>query len=79
MPRRPPGEIDRIIGQRIRQRRKELGASQSDLGIAIGVSYQQIQKYEAGKGSISVARLVEIANQLQVPVANILDGFSCGR
>jgi len=68
MPGKPPGEINRVIGQRIRKRREDLGVPQSALGRAIGVSYQQIQKYERSQGRIPASRLIEIAYQMQVSV-----------
>lgn len=60
--------IDHLIGQRLRERRQAYGISMRMLGNAVGVSYQQIAKYEAGRNRISAARLFEIAHQLQVPI-----------
>lgn len=56
------------IGNRIRHLRKDLGLSQEKLGELIGVSYQQIQKYEKGVNKINVERLLQIASALGVPV-----------
>lgn len=61
-------ETDAHIGSRIRQRRKALGLSQQALGSAIGVSFQQLQKYENGTNRCSGSKLAGLAEQLQVPV-----------
>lgn len=57
------------VGARIKARRREVGFSQTDLGAALGVSFQQIQKYEKGTDRISVDRLVPIAAALRVAPA----------
>lgn len=64
--------IDREIGQRIRLRRKAMGHSQSSLGEAIGVSFQQIQKYERGSNRVAGSNLVRVARFLDTTVAAIL-------
>ena len=66
-------KIDRIIGQKLRLRRLELGLSQHELATALGVSYQQIQKYETGANRITCGRLHFMALALGV---NILYFFS---
>ena len=60
---------DREVGERVRMRRKELGLSQGRLGDAVGVSFQQIQKYESGANRIGASRLKEISKVLMVPVS----------
>jgi transcriptional regulator with XRE-family HTH domain len=65
-------EISFNIGQRIRQTRKSLGMSQTELGKKVGVSYQQIQKYENGKSHPSVERLTQITDALDMPVRDLL-------
>lgn len=60
--------IDLIIGKRVRMRRTILGLSQEALGDALGVTFQQIQKYERGVNRISASRLYELAQVLAVPV-----------
>jgi len=60
---------DREVGDRVRMRRKELGLSQGKLGEAVGVSFQQIQKYESGANRIGASRLKEISKVLMVPVS----------
>jgi len=61
-------EFDRMIGQRLRKLRLAKGLTQDGLGKRIGISFQQIQKYENGSNRISASRLNEIAARLDVPV-----------
>ena len=61
-------EFDRLIGQRLRKLRLAKGLTQDGLGKRIGISFQQIQKYENGSNRISASRLNEIAASLDVPV-----------
>jgi transcriptional regulator with XRE-family HTH domain len=68
-----PASLDRRIGERIRLRRTELGMTQHQLAAALGVSYQQIQKYENGANRISAARLWQIGRRLEVPVGWFFD------
>lgn len=75
MPRKPCNAIDRHVGLRIRQRRKEYSISQSKLANALGITFQQIQKYEAGKNKIAASRLFEIAHQLAVPLEYFFEGL----
>lgn len=70
------GGIDAIIGARIRLRRGLLGLSQTDLGGRLGVSFQQVQRYEAGANSVTAARLMGLSDALDVPVSYFLDGLS---
>jgi transcriptional regulator with XRE-family HTH domain len=58
--------IDIIIGSQLRLRRKMLGLSQSALARRMGITFQQVQKYECGRNSISARRLFEVAQLLQV-------------
>lgn len=60
--------IEQQIGARIRARRNELGLIQEQLATALGISYQQIQKYENGSNRITVDRLLLLARRLEVPV-----------
>ncbi|WP_273758572.1 helix-turn-helix transcriptional regulator [Bartonella sp. AU55XJBT] len=64
-----PHFIDISIGKRIRQRRIAMGLTQKALGSFLGVSFQQIQKYEKGLNRVSASCLLEIATQLQVPIS----------
>jgi PAS domain S-box-containing protein len=59
---------DEQIGKRMRDRRKELGLAQHELATALGISHQQLQKYEAGKNRISAARLWHCAEILKTPI-----------
>lgn len=68
-----PASLDQRIGERIRLRRTELGLTQDQLAAALGVSYQQIQKYENGANRISAARLWQIGRRLEVPVGWFFD------
>lgn len=65
-----PDEMDRVIARNLKYYRKQRGISQSKLADALGVSYQQIQKYEAVKNRVSASRLHTIAENLGVPVCN---------
>jgi transcriptional regulator with XRE-family HTH domain len=67
MPRKIPTEYDRYIGQRIREARIAATLSQSDLADMLGVSYQQIQKYEKGRSRISGARLDRLVSAVNRP------------
>ena len=59
-------EVDTIVGERIRRRRILAGLTQDQLGEALGVSYQQIQKYETGANRVSAGRLYLLAERLDV-------------
>jgi transcriptional regulator with XRE-family HTH domain len=73
---RPP--IDVYVGGRMRLRRTQLGLSQGTLASKTGVSFQAIQKYEAGDIRISASRLYDVAQVLQVPPAFFFDGYPDG-
>ena len=68
-PSQRTGAVDLHVGHMIRDRRRELGLSQTDLGTEVGISYQQMQKYENGTNRIGASRLAAIAKALRVPVA----------
>jgi transcriptional regulator with XRE-family HTH domain len=67
--------VDRHVGQQLRIRRIHSNLSQTELGAKIGLSYQQIQKYESGKNRISASMLYEFAGGLNVPVAQFFEGL----
>jgi transcriptional regulator with XRE-family HTH domain len=67
-----PDYIDVEVGQRIRIQRNALGLSQTELADQLGVTFQQVQKYEKGVNRVGAGRLTKIANALQVPVTNLL-------
>lgn len=71
---RSAGKHDLELGKRIRLRRVEQGISQSGLGDQLGVSFQQVQKYEKGVNRVGAARLQQIATALDVPVTFFYDG-----
>lgn len=70
-----PHPVDEVVGRRIRLRRKERGFSQTYLGESVGISFQQIQKYERGANRISASKLWEIACVLEVPIGVLFHGF----
>jgi transcriptional regulator with XRE-family HTH domain len=63
-----PNPVDVEIGQRIRNRRNQVGMSQTELALGCGITFQQVQKYEKGTNRVSGSRMVEIAALLKVPV-----------
>ena len=65
---RGPKPVDVHVGLKIRNRRKELGLSQGNLGTAVGVSFQQMQKYENGSNRVGASRLAAIARALGVSI-----------
>lgn len=67
--------IDRHVGARIRLRRVTLGLSQTDIAAPLGLTFQQIQKYEKGANRIGASNLHRIAQRLGVPVAYFYDGI----
>jgi len=73
MKQRSAGKPDIEMGKKIRLRRVEQRISQSDLGEKLGVSFQQVQKYEKGVNRVGAARLQQIATALDVPVTFFYD------
>ena len=71
-PRYRIDETDIALGARIRVRRNELKLNQETLGQAIGVTYQQVQKYERGADRISVSMLIKIAKRLECSAASLI-------
>ena len=69
-------DIDLHLGKRLRRRRRLLGLTQQQLADAVGVRFQQIQKYECGANRISAARLWRLSEALEVPVGYFYDGLS---
>ena len=69
MVKKTPNPIDKHVGSRVRMRRMMIGMSQEKLGHALGLTFQQIQKYEKGMNRIGASRLQQISQILQVPVA----------
>jgi transcriptional regulator with XRE-family HTH domain len=78
MAKKTPNPIDKHVGSRVRMRRMMLGMSQEKLGNALGLTFQQVQKYEKGTNRIGASRLQQISNILQVPVSFFFDGAPHG-
>lgn len=68
-----PNPIDVHVGARVRLRRTLLGMSQERLGDALGLTFQQVQKYERGANRVGASRLFELAKALNVPVSYFFD------
>jgi transcriptional regulator with XRE-family HTH domain len=79
MKQRSAGKPDIEMGKKIRLRRVEQRISQSDLGEKLGVSFQQVQKYEKGVNRVGAARLQQIATALDVPVTFFYDSDNKSR
>lgn len=69
-----PNPIDKYVGSRIRMRRIMLEMSQEKLGEALGLTFQQVQKYEKGTNRVGASRVQQIAEILQVPVSFFFEG-----
>ena len=74
MPRGALNPIDKHVGSRVRMRRRMLDMSQTDLANALGLTFQQVQKYEKGSNRIGAARLQHLSQILQVPVPFFFEG-----
>ncbi len=74
MEKKIPKPVDKHVGSRVRMRRLMLGLSQEKLADAIGITFQQVQKYEKGTNRMGSSRLQQIANVLQVPVRYFFEG-----
>ena len=72
--KKAPNPIDEHVGRRVRMRRRMLAMSQGKLGDALGLTFQQVQKYEKGTNRIGASRLQQISHILQVPVAFFFEG-----
>lgn len=69
--RKHPTKMDRLIGRRIRAERVAAEVTQVELATSIGLSFQQLQKYENGTNRITAAKLFEICQVLKVPIASM--------
>ncbi|MEO1015787.1 MAG: helix-turn-helix transcriptional regulator [Pseudomonadota bacterium] len=76
--KKKPHPIDAHVGGRVRLRRTMLGMSQDKLGEALGLTFQQVQKYEKGTNRIGASRLFQIAHILDVPIQFLFDGLEAG-
>jgi transcriptional regulator with XRE-family HTH domain len=78
MPGKSPDPVDKHVGSRMRMRRLMLDMSQTEVADALGVTFQQVQKYEKGTGGLGASRLQRISKILQVPVAFLFEGVPAG-
>lgn len=76
---RSAGDIDQRLGERIRARRLSIGLSQEVLAERVGVTFQQVQKYEKGVNRIAASRLFSLAAALEMSVPELLDGITSPR
>jgi transcriptional regulator with XRE-family HTH domain len=74
MAKKSPNPTDKHVGSRLRMRRMMLSMSQEKLGAALGLTFQQVQKYEKGTNRIGASRLQQLSHILQVPVAFFFEG-----
>jgi len=74
MAKKQPNPVDKHVGARVRMRRLMLHMSQTNLADAIGLTFQQVQKYEKGTNRMGSSRLQQVANILQVPVRFFFEG-----
>lgn len=74
MSTKAPNPVDKYVGSRVRMRRIMLGMSQERLGEALGLTFQQVQKYEKGTNRIGASRIQQISEILQVPVSFLFEG-----
>ena len=72
---RAANAVDKKVGQRVRSRRLEIGMSQERLAELLGVTFQQVQKYEKGVNRIAVSRLLDIAKSLEISACRFFDGL----
>ena len=68
-------DVDTHVGKRVRERRKVLGMSQTKLADALGISFQQVQKYEIGVNRVAASRLWDMAKALEVDVEYFFEGI----
>jgi transcriptional regulator with XRE-family HTH domain len=74
MTTKAPDPVDKYVGSRVRMRRIMLGMSQEKLGEALGLTFQQVQKYEKGTNRVGASRIQQISDILQVPVSFLFEG-----
>lgn len=78
MSTKAPNPVDKYVGGRVRMRRIMLGMSQEKLGEALGLTFQQVQKYEKGTNRVGASRIQQISEILQVPVSFLFEGGPSG-
>ena len=74
MAKKSPNPIDVHVGSRVRTQRRALGLSQEKLGNALGLTFQQVQKYEKGTNRVGASRLQHLARILKVPIGHFFEG-----
>ena len=74
-PKRSVQVMDKLLAERIKRRRNELGMTQYELGIHLGVSFQQVQKYERGMSRVTGGRLIQIAKALNCSITDLTEGM----
>jgi transcriptional regulator with XRE-family HTH domain len=72
------GALDAALGDRIRRRRRDMGLSQSALGGRLGITFQQVQKYENGANRVSATMLIRLSQALAMPVSELLAEINPG-
>ncbi len=75
MAKKSANPVDVIVGKRIRERRIAIGMTQEGLGKVLGVTFQQVQKYEFGTNRVSAGRLYDIGTILKAPVSHFYEGL----
>lgn len=70
--------VDEFVGRKLRERRTLMGMSQENLASRVGITFQQVQKYERGANRMSASRLFEFAQILGVPVGHFFEGYGQG-
>ncbi len=78
MSAKSPNCVDKHVGSRVRMRRMMLGMSQEKLGEALGLTFQQVQKYENGTNRVGASRIQQICEILQIPVSFLFEGSPTG-
>ena len=71
-----PHPVDRHVGRRVQEKRLDLGLTQTALAKAVGVSFQQVQKYEKGTNRVSASKLFEMADFMKVGIPFFFDGYN---
>lgn len=73
---RGPHQVDTHVGERIRRRRRAMSMSQEDLAASVGLTFQQIQKYERGANRVSASKLYQLATTLKAPIEFFYEGLA---
>jgi transcriptional regulator with XRE-family HTH domain len=78
MSKKATNSVDKHVGSRVRMRRMMLGMTQERLGEALGLTFQQVQKYENGTNRVGASRIQQISEILQIPVSFLFEGSTTG-